>query len=113
MAAFKQGEETIYFKNLLVSSFLENKNFSTKKHHSTGVLPFSPKHPILTENQNRIYSIPCSYHNLGCTGQTRRRLKAKMDAHRRKLKNRNICSSSIGCRCWPYNYFFYMYFKDL
>ena len=67
---------------------------------------FSPKDPIPIENRNGIYFIPCSSCNLGYIGQTRRRLKARLDEHRRKVKNEEIYTSSIASHCWSYNHFF-------
>ena len=55
----------------------------------------SPKDPIPIENRSGIYFIPCSSCNLGCIGQTRRRLKSRLDEHRRKVKNEEIYSHSL------------------
>ena len=66
----------------------------------------SPKDPIPIENQNGIYFIPLSSCNLGYIGQTRRRLKARLDEHRRKVKNEEVYTSSIASHCWSYNHCF-------
>ena len=48
----------------------------------------SPKYSIL-KNRRGIHFIPCS-RNLGYIGYTRRRLKAQVEEHRRKVKNEEI-----------------------
>ena len=62
---------------------------------------FSPKDPIPIENRSGIYFISCAPCNFGCIGLTRRLLKARLNKHRRKIKNEEIFSSSIASHCWP------------
>ena len=57
----------------------------------------SSKDPILIENQNGIYFIPCFPCNLGYIGQTRRQLKARFDEHRLKVKNEELKMNLIYC----------------
>ena len=57
------------------------------------------------KNRSDMYFIRRSSCNLGSIGQTRRRLKARLD-ERLKVKNEEIYSSSIVCHCWSYNHYF-------
>ena len=63
----------------------------------------SPKDPIPIENRSVINFISCSSPNLGYVG---RRLKARLDDHRRKVKNEEIYNSFIAPNCWSYNHYF-------
>ena len=65
----------------------------------------SPKDLIPIENRSGIYFIPCSSCNIGYSGQTRRRLKAKLDKHRRKVINEEINTSSIASHCCSFNHY--------
>ena len=58
------------------------------------------------ENPRGIYFIPFPFCNLGCIGQTRKWLKARLDKHRCKVKNEEIYTSSIASHCWFYNHYF-------
>ena len=56
----------------------------------------SPKDFSPIENQSGINFVPCSSCNLIYIDQTRRRLKARYEKHRRKIKNKEINTSSIS-----------------
>ena len=66
----------------------------------------SLKDSVPTENRFGIYFIPCSSCNLGYIGQTRRRLKYRVNEHRGKVRNQEISSSSIASHCWSNNHCF-------
>ena len=55
-----------------------------KRLNTVGIKFSSPKGSIPIENQSGIYFIPCSC-NLCYIGQTRRRLKAMLNEHCRKV----------------------------
>ena len=96
-----------------ISLLLKLRKFSTQcicvlgKQPLQTAKPFSsPKDSIPIENRSGIYFIPCSSCNLGYIGQIRRRLKTRLDEHRRKVKNEEIYTSSIAFHCWSYNHYF-------
>ena len=59
---------------------------------------------ISTENRGT-YFIPCFSFNLDYINPARRRLKARLDEHPCKVKNEEICSSSILSNYQSYNHY--------
>ena len=84
--------------SIKISKILSRFGFKVSFKPINNIKFSSPKDPIPNENRSGICFIRCSC-NLGYIGQTRRRLKARLDEHCHKVKNESIYISSIASHC--------------